>query len=184
MHKQTILPSIFNKYMQWESKRVFYMTPQTLMNDLTTDKCDPRDIVLLVIGRLLAMGAIPACELTFLDEAHRGTGDYAYAQVIRYMMAKNPHFRVLALTATPGSSQEAVQAIVDSLHISRIEIRDEGSLDLREYMHKKVSRCSCHHATILKHFSPTQEIKQHIIRMTGEIVHFQQLLKTVMEVST
>ena len=53
-------------------------------------------------------------------------------------MAKNPHFRVLALTATPGSTPEAVQAIVDSLHISRIEIRDEGSLDLREYMHKKV----------------------------------------------
>ncbi|KAL4069373.1 hypothetical protein J3A83DRAFT_4359291 [Scleroderma citrinum] len=125
----------------WESKRVFYMTPQTLMNDLTTENCDPRDIILIVV-----------------DEAHKGTGDYAYAQVIRYMMAKNPYFRVLALTATPGSSQEAVQAIVDSLHISKIEIRDEGSLDLREY-----------------------EIKQHIIRMTGEIVHFQQLLKTIME---
>ncbi|KAG6334918.1 hypothetical protein ID866_4160 [Astraeus odoratus] len=110
----------------WEEKRVFYMTPQTLMNDLTTDNCDPRDIVLMVI-----------------DEAHKGTGDYAYAQVIRYMMAKNPHFRVLALTATPGSSPEAIQAIVDSLHISRIEIRDEGSLDLRDYMHKKAGRGDC-----------------------------------------
>lgn len=73
-----------------------------------------------------------------VDEAHKGTGDYAYAQVIRFLMAKNPYFRVLALTATPGSTPEAVQAIVDSLHISRIEIRDEGSLDLREYIHKKV----------------------------------------------
>lgn len=73
-----------------------------------------------------------------VDEAHKGTGDYAYAQVIRFLMAKNPHFRVLALTATPGSTPEAIQSIVDSLHISRIEIRDEGSLDLREYMHKKV----------------------------------------------
>ncbi|KAF8559410.1 P-loop containing nucleoside triphosphate hydrolase protein [Imleria badia] len=129
----------------WEEKRVFYMTPQTLINDLTTENCDPRDIILMVI-----------------DEAHKGTGDYAYAQVIRYLMAKNPHFRVLALTATPGSTPDAVQAIVDSLHISRIEIRDEGSLDLREYMHKK-------------------EVKQHIIKMTEDIVHFQQLLKTVME---
>lgn len=67
------------------------------------------------------------------------------------MMAKNPHFRVLALTATPGSSQEAIQGIVDCLHISRIEIRDEGSLDLREYMHKKASRCCHHHAAVLKH---------------------------------
>ncbi|KAI6005074.1 hypothetical protein F5J12DRAFT_921301 [Pisolithus orientalis] len=129
----------------WTEKRVFYMTPQTLMNDLVTENCDPRDIILLVI-----------------DEAHKGTGDYAYAQVVRFLMAKNPHFRVLALTATPGSSQEAVQAIVDSLHISRIEIRDERSLDLREYMHKK-------------------QIKQHIIQMNDEIIHFQQLLKTVME---
>jgi ATP-dependent DNA helicase MPH1 len=54
-------------------------------------------------------------------------------------MAKNPHFRVLALTATPGSTPDAVQAIVDALHISRIEIRDEGSLDLKEYVFKKVS---------------------------------------------
>ncbi|KIJ68754.1 hypothetical protein HYDPIDRAFT_106998 [Hydnomerulius pinastri MD-312] len=137
-------PRAFRSRM-WEEKRVFYMTPQTLINDLTTENCDARDIILMVI-----------------DEAHKGTGDYAYAQVVRYLMAKNPHFRVLALTATPGSTPEAIQAIVDSLHISRIEIRDERSLDLREYMHKK-------------------EVKQHIIKMTGDIVHFQQLLKTVME---
>ena len=29
------------------------MTPQTLMNDLKTENCDPRDIVLLVIGKIL-----------------------------------------------------------------------------------------------------------------------------------
>ena len=26
------------------------MTPQTLINDLTTENCDPRDIILMVIG--------------------------------------------------------------------------------------------------------------------------------------
>lgn len=31
---------------------MFYMTPQTLMNDLATENCDPRDIVLIVIGTL------------------------------------------------------------------------------------------------------------------------------------
>ncbi|KAI6134141.1 hypothetical protein EV401DRAFT_1909732 [Pisolithus croceorrhizus] len=140
----------------WAEKRVFYMTPQTLMNDLLTENCDPRDIILLVI-----------------DEAHKGTGDYAYARVVRYMMAKNPHFRLLALTATPGNSQEAMQAIVDSLHISRIEVRDERSLDLRGYMHKKAAY------TLMFHLK--QEIKQHIIQMNDQIIHFQQLLKTVME---
>ncbi|EIW86508.1 P-loop containing nucleoside triphosphate hydrolase protein [Coniophora puteana RWD-64-598 SS2] len=129
----------------WETKRVFYMTPQTLLNDLISDNCDPGSIVLLVV-----------------DEAHKGTGDYAYAQVVRYLMAKNPHFRVLALTATPGSNPEAVQAIVDSLHISRIEIRNEASLDLIEYMHKK-------------------EIKQHIVHMSEDIERAKSLLKRVME---
>ena len=74
----------------------------------------------------------------FLDEAHKGTGDYAYAQVVRYLQATNSHFRVLALTATPGSNPEAVQSLVDSLHISRIEIRNEDSLDIKPYVHQKV----------------------------------------------
>ncbi|KAI0085640.1 hypothetical protein BDY19DRAFT_964916 [Irpex rosettiformis] len=128
----------------WQEKRVFYMTPQTLMNDLRSDNCDPRDIILLVI-----------------DEAHKGTGDYAYAQVIRYLMAKNPHFRVLALTATPGSKPEAVQAVVDSLHISHIEIRDEQSLDLARYLHKK-------------------HIEKHIIAMSEEVITVRDMLAEVM----
>ncbi|KDQ63860.1 hypothetical protein JAAARDRAFT_696340 [Jaapia argillacea MUCL 33604] len=129
----------------WEDMRVFYMTPQTLINDLAKEICEPKNIILLVI-----------------DEAHKGTGDYAYAQVIRYMMAKNPHFRVLALTATPGSKPETVQAIVDSLHISRIEIRDENSMDLRGYLHKKVTQ-------------------QHKIAPTEDMIKIRDLLAKIME---
>jgi ATP-dependent DNA helicase MPH1 len=97
------------------------------------------------------------------DEAHKGTGDYAYAQVIRYLMAKNPHFRVLALTATPGSKPEAVQDIVDSLHISHIEIRDEQSLDLAPYLHKK-------------------HVRQHIIEMSDDVKKIRDMLAEVMAV--
>ncbi|KZO99737.1 P-loop containing nucleoside triphosphate hydrolase protein [Calocera viscosa TUFC12733] len=104
----------------WQSKRVVYMTPQTLQNDLTREVVDPRDIILIVI-----------------DEAHKGTGNYAYATVVRFMMAKNPHFRILALTATPGSKPDTVQEIIDCLHIGHIEIRDERSLDLKQYIHEK-----------------------------------------------
>lgn len=97
------------------------MTPQTLVNDLATGNSDPSNIVLLVI-----------------DEAHKGTGDHAYTQIVRFMMAANPFFRILALSATPGKNAAAVQAIVDSLHISHIEIRNEDSMDVRPYMHKRV----------------------------------------------
>lgn len=97
------------------------------------------------------------------DEAHKGTGDYAYAQVVRYLMASNPYFRLLALTATPGSTPEAVQTVVDSLHISHVEIRDEESLDLRQYMHEK-------------------RVEQHIIAMNDNIVKIADLLAAIMQV--
>ncbi|KZT41347.1 P-loop containing nucleoside triphosphate hydrolase protein [Sistotremastrum suecicum HHB10207 ss-3] len=114
----TVSRQIRSRY--WIEKRVFFMTPQTLQNDLKGGYCDPSNIVLLVV-----------------DEAHRGTGNYAYAEVVRFMMHTNPHHRILALTATPGNGSDAVQAVVDSLHISNIEIRDERSLDLQPYLFKK-----------------------------------------------
>ncbi|KAJ1311629.1 hypothetical protein OPQ81_010105 [Rhizoctonia solani] len=104
----------------WEERRVFYMTPQTFFNDLKDGTCDPEDIVLVVI-----------------DEAHRATGSYAYVTIVHYLMARNPHHRILALSATPGKNSETVQSIVDGLHISRIEIRDENSMDLQRYIFKK-----------------------------------------------
>ncbi|KAF9459485.1 hypothetical protein BDZ94DRAFT_1300548 [Collybia nuda] len=128
----------------WKEKRVFYMTPQTFINDLMTENCDPRDIILLVV-----------------DEAHRATGDYAYNQVVRFLMAKNSHFRILALTATPGGSTEAVQNLIDGLHISHIEIRDENSLDLKPYIHHKT-------------------IKQHVIKMTEDVNKVKDLLAKLM----
>ncbi|KAG9128306.1 3'-5' DNA helicase [Ceratobasidium sp. 392] len=104
----------------WEERRVFYMTPQTFINDLKDGTCDPQDIVLVVI-----------------DEAHRATGAYAYVTIVHFLMAHNPHHRILALSATPGKNSESVQDIVDGLHISRIEIRDEHSMDLQKYLFKK-----------------------------------------------
>lgn len=105
---------------EWQSKRVFFMTPQTLQNDLSNGMADPKSIVLLVI-----------------DEAHRSTGEYAYVKVVKFMRRFNQSFRILALTATPGSTIEGVQDIIDNLGISHIEIRTEDSLDLRQYVHKR-----------------------------------------------
>lgn len=105
---------------EWLEKRVFFMTPQTVINDLKTGICDPKKLVLLVV-----------------DEAHKATGGYAYTEVIAFIRRFNSSFRVLALTATPGSTVEAVQAVIDSLGIARVELRTEQSLDIREYTHEK-----------------------------------------------
>ena len=48
----------------WKEKRVFFMTPQVLQNDLAKGSCSPKDIVCLVF-----------------DEAHRALGDHSYSQV-------------------------------------------------------------------------------------------------------
>lgn len=105
---------------EWESKRVFFMTPQTLENDLSHGMADPKSIALLVV-----------------DEAHRATGNYAYVKVVTALRKYSSSFRVLALTATPGSKVEAVQDVIDGLGISRVEIRTEESLDIRQYVHQR-----------------------------------------------
>ncbi|KAG8759890.1 3'-5' DNA helicase [Serendipita sp. 396] len=134
--------------VHWQTKRVFYMTPQTLVNDLATGISDPKKIILLVV-----------------DEAHKGTGDYAYAQIVRFMMATNPFFRLMALTATPGSKPEVVQTIVDSLHISHIEIRNEESMDVRKYMHQK---------TITQHLVDLNDalinIREHLLKLITSVM--------------
>lgn len=79
---------------------MFYSTPQTVENDLKKGRLDPRDVTCLVV-----------------DEAHRASGDYAYVGVVRYLMSVNPHFRLLALTATPGAKVEAVQSVIDNMHV-------------------------------------------------------------------
>ncbi|KAK3666243.1 3'-5' DNA helicase [Elasticomyces elasticus] len=105
---------------EWLEKRVFFMTPQTVINDLKTGICDPKKIVLVVV-----------------DEAHKATGAYAYTEVIAFLHRFNSSFRVLALTATPGSTVEAVQSVIDHLGIARVELRTESSLDIRPYTHEK-----------------------------------------------
>ena len=105
---------------EWLEKRVFFMTPQTLMNDLSTGIADPKKIVLLVV-----------------DEAHRATGHYAYVKVVQFVRRFNKSFRILALTATPGASVEAVQEVIDNLEISQVEIRTEESIDIQQFVHQR-----------------------------------------------
>ena len=105
---------------EWGSKRVFFMTPQTLHNDLCSGFADPKRIVLLVV-----------------DEAHRAVGEYAYAKVIKFIRRFSKSVRVLALTATPGSKVETVQEVIDNMGISHVEIRTEESMDIRQYVNRR-----------------------------------------------
>lgn len=106
--------------VDWNEKRVFFMTPQTLLNDISQGYADPKSITLLVI-----------------DEAHRAVGEYAYAKVTKKIRNFSKSIRVLALTATPGSKVETVQEVIDNLGISHCEIRTEDSIDIQQYVHSR-----------------------------------------------
>lgn len=71
----------------WLDKRVFFVTPQVLQNDL--DKCP--ELASLI-------------KLIVVDEAHKAKGNYAYCEVIKKIKSQAKYFRVLALSATPGNS--------------------------------------------------------------------------------
>lgn len=64
--------------------QIYFSTPQTLENDLNEELIN--QIVLVV-----------------LDEAHKGVGDYAYANIVKQLSYKT---RIIALSATPGNNIE------------------------------------------------------------------------------
>ncbi|ODN04387.1 Fanconi anemia group M protein, partial [Orchesella cincta] len=104
----------------WQEKTVFFLTPQVLLSDLERGYFRAEDLRLIVV-----------------DEAHKATGNHAYAQVISKVSESSRLFRVLALSATPGSDLDAVQQVFRNLLISRIELRTETSLDVLPYIHDK-----------------------------------------------
>lgn len=53
----------------WKSKRVFFLTPQVMVNDLSRDTCPARQVKCVVI-----------------DEAHKALGNHAYCQVQKWVL--------------------------------------------------------------------------------------------------
>nr|QIC49958.1 putative Fanconi anemia group M protein [Actinia equina] len=106
--------------VMWKNKRVFFLTPQVLQNDLSRGSCCPEGVVLLVF-----------------DEAHKALGNHAYCQVVREISNYTRNFRVLALSATPGDDVKAVQQVMTNLLISHMELRSEDSSDIQPFTHSR-----------------------------------------------
>lgn len=82
----------------WVSMRVFFCTPQTLVNDIKNGLCPAAKIVCLV-----------------LDEAHRATQNYAYTIAVELISAHTTQFRILALSATPGTNAKDIQKVMEGV---------------------------------------------------------------------
>ncbi|XP_068436612.1 Fanconi anemia group M protein isoform X2 [Clinocottus analis] len=104
----------------WRTKRVFFLTPQVMANDLSRESCPAQEVKCVVI-----------------DEAHKAMGNHAYCQVIRQLCSRTLQFRILALSATPGADTKSVQSVISNLLISHIELRSEESPDIRAHSHQR-----------------------------------------------
>ncbi|KAM9291412.1 LOW QUALITY PROTEIN: Fanconi anemia group M protein, partial [Morus bassanus] len=104
----------------WATKRVFFLTPQIMVNDLSRGTCPAVEIKCLVI-----------------DEAHKALGNHAYCQVVRELSKYTNQFRILALSATPGSDTKAVQQVISNLLIAQIEVCAEDSPEIQPYSHER-----------------------------------------------
>ncbi|NXF82237.1 FANCM protein, partial [Sclerurus mexicanus] len=104
----------------WSTKRVLFLTPQIMVNDLSRGTCPAVEIKCLVI-----------------DEAHKALGNHAYCQVVRELSKYTNQFRILALSATPGSDTKAVQQVISNLLIAQIEVCAEDSPEIQPYSHER-----------------------------------------------
>ncbi|TMS21548.1 Fanconi anemia group M protein [Larimichthys crocea] len=104
----------------WKTKRVFFLTPQVMVNDLSRETCPAKQIKCVVI-----------------DEAHKALGNHAYCQVIKQLSSQTLQFRILALSATPGGDAKSVQSVISNLLISHIELRSDESPDIQAHSHQR-----------------------------------------------
>ncbi|MDR2698360.1 MAG: DEAD/DEAH box helicase family protein [Candidatus Methanoplasma sp.] len=91
-------------------------TPQCVANDLE--------------NKLYGMGDFG---LVIYDEAHRGTGNYAYVTVAGHCTREN---RSVGLTASPGSDIKKVEEVCRNLGFLRIDVRTENDPDVAPYIHE------------------------------------------------
>lgn len=102
----------------YQTHRLFFSTPQTIWHDISLGALDITKVCLIVF-----------------DEAHRTRGAYAYARIAERVAAVAPHsVRLVGLSATPGADAAALQMVVDTLRISRVEFRSDSSPDVAPYV--------------------------------------------------
>jgi len=102
-----------------DGARIFVATPQVVKNDVEG-------------GRL----STALFRLIVFDECHRARKEYAYTHIAKDYVASASDPRILAMTASPGSTRERVEELCRALFIRHIEFRTEDDPDVAPYFKK------------------------------------------------
>lgn len=103
----------------WDNGQVFITTPQTIQNDIIQRRVKLEEIIFLC-----------------LDEAHKAVGDHSYVFIAEQYRKRATNPLLLGITASPGSKIERINEVKSNLGITNIEMRDESSDDVRQYIHE------------------------------------------------
>jgi len=101
----------------WKEASLIFSTPQGLENDLVSRRISLEEVSLIIF-----------------DEAHRAVGEYSYIFIAERYRKSATHGRILALTASPGSTKEAIAEVCANLDIEEVEARSADSADVKPYL--------------------------------------------------
>ena len=104
----------------YQNKRLLFLTPQTLQNDLKNNLISLGDVSIIVF-----------------DECHRSIGNYAYVYIAQRYNEQSKFPRILGLTASPGSDKEKIDDICKNILIDLVEIKTESDESVKDYLQKK-----------------------------------------------
>lgn len=106
----------------WQSDvtRIIFATPQAIESHIEQSIVPLKRIVYVCV-----------------DECHKAQKTYSYVGIISRLALSGHEFRVVGLSATPGSDLRAIKSVTSHLKIQRIELRDESDTELQPYLQKR-----------------------------------------------
>jgi Fanconi anemia group M protein len=104
---------------EWNNATIISATPQTIENDLRNQQISLENVALCIF-----------------DEAHRAAKDYSYVYIAEKYAKQAKQPLVLALTASPGSTEDKIQEVCRNLSIKNIEIKTLQDKDIKPFSHE------------------------------------------------
>ncbi|MGC8568088.1 MAG: DEAD/DEAH box helicase [Candidatus Micrarchaeia archaeon] len=101
-----------------KDSKIIVATPQTVSNDIKNGRLDLSDFGCIIF-----------------DECHKAVGKYAYTYIADECWDKG--VQIIGLTASPGSTKEKINRIINTFNIQSIEIRISTDPDVAPYVMDK-----------------------------------------------